>query len=271
MCYIFDFSLHSGEELTALQELPRYHRGSIYCLAWSRDRLLASGSNDKSIKLLICQPSTDPSNSVVCEARGRMNIHQGTVRELVFLTETLLASGGSGEPSLLISDCETLQMVTNLSGHERQVLSVARGGQGLTIVSGGEDGTMRLWDWSSGKCIHTLSLSEPVTSLSTREQTVAVATVDGSCAVYDARSWGLVTSYQPHSDECRSVRHSPCGRWLLTGSYDGSVCLGEEGGAEWVEVAQHEDKVVQARWHPSGEVFASTSSDKTACFWSLRC
>lgn len=200
-----------------------------------------------------------------------MVLHQGTVRELAFLTDTLLASGGSGDPSLLLSDCETLKMVTNLSGHEKQVLSVARGGQRSAVVSGGEDGTVRLWDWSTGKCVHTLPLSETVTSLSAHEDTLAVAMVDGSCAVYDVRNWGPVTSYQPHSDECRSVRHSPCRRWLLTSSYDGSVCLGEAGGVEWVEVAQHDDKVVQTRWHPRGEIFASTSSDKTACFWSLQC
>ena len=262
----------SGEELIPLHELPRYHRGSIYCLAWSGDRVLASGSNDKSIKLLVCH--TD-SRGMVCECQGRMNLHNGTVREMVFLTETLLASGGSGEPSLLISDCETMKTVTKLSGHEKQVLSVASGGQRSTVVSGGEDGTVRLWDWSAaGKCVNTLRLSESVPSLSAHEQTVAVAMVDGSCSVYDMRNWGLVTSYKPHSDECRSVRHSPGsgGKWLLTGSYDGSVCLGEGlGGGEWVEVAQHEDKVVQARWHPGGEVFASTSSDKTACFWSLQC
>lgn len=253
--------------MVILQELPRYHRGSIYTLCWSGDNLLASGSNDKSIKLLVSSSSTTDQRE--WRQRGKINVHQGTVRELVFLSNTHLLSGGSGNPSLVLSDCQTLKIITTLSGQDK-VLSVAPGGQSSTAVSGGEDGTIRMWDWRSGNCIHSLLLSDPVTSLSTSGDSMAVGLGDGSCAVYDMRSWREVTSYQPHSDECRSVCHSPCGNWLLTSSYDGSLCLGEvtERG-EWIEIAQHQDKVIQSRWHPSGDIFSSTSSDKTASFWTL--
>ena len=254
--------------MVALQEYPRYHRGSIYCLAWLEDDLLVSGSNDKTIKFLSCHST---SGALSCNPRGQMNFHEGTVRELAFLSNGQLVSGGSGNPSLLISDCETMKMVCILSGHTKQVLSVARGGRGSTIASGGEDKMAKLWDWSAEQCVHTLQLSDVATSLSPHDHHLAVALMDGSCAVYDVRNWQQVSSFQPHSNECRSVRHSPCGKWLLTGSYDGSVCLGEATGVGWVEMAQHGDKVIQARWHPvDGQVFASTSTDKTACFWTMQ-
>ena len=252
--------------MSVLQEYPRYHRGSIYCLAWLGDSLLASGSNDKAIKLLSCQSN---SETISCDPRGRMNFHEGTVRELVFLSNGQLASGGSGNPSLLISDCETMKLTCTLSGHTKQVLAVVCGDHGSTVVSGGEDKTVKLWDWSAGKCVYTLSLSDSVTSLSAHAHHLGVALGYGGCAVYDVRNWKLVSCYQAHTSECRSVRHSPCGKWLLTGSYDGSVCLGEAAGSEWMEVAQHGDKVIQTRWHPQGQLFASTSTDKTACFWTL--
>lgn len=252
--------------MVALQEYPRHHRGSIYCLAWLGDDLLVSGSNDKTIKLLSCHSNSDPLS---CTTHGRMTFHEGTVRELTFLSNGQLVSGGSGNPSLLISDPRTLKMVCILSGHTKQVLSVAHSGRGSTCVSGGEDRTVRLWDWAARQCVHTLELPEVVTSLSCHRHHLAVALMDGSCAVYDVRNWSRVTAFQPHSNECRSIRHSPCGKWLLTGSYDGSVCLSEAAGTEWVEVAQHGDKIIQARWHPRGQLFASTSTDKTACFWTM--
>ena len=257
--------------MNALQEYSRYHRGSIYCLAWKDDNLLASGSNDKTIKLLSCHPnSADDTTTITCKPIGRLNFHEGTVRELAFLSNGHLASGGSGSQKLMISDCESLKMIHVLSGHKKQVLAVACGSHGSTIMSGGEDETVRVWDWFTGTCVHTLNLPDIVTSLSSLNHHLAVALVDGSCAIYDVRNWRQLSSFQPHSGECRSIRHSPSGRWLLTGSYDSSVCLSDAMGTEWEEVAHHEDKVIQARWHPQGEVFASTSTDNTACFWTIK-
>lgn len=36
-----------------------------------------------------------------------------------------------------------------------------------------------------------------------------------------------------------------------------------------VVVAQHNDKIISGRWHPSEFSFLSTSADKTATLWAL--
>jgi hypothetical protein len=37
----------------------------------------------------------------------------------------------------------------------------------------------------------------------------------------------------------------------------------------WAVVAQHNDKIIQAKWHPTEMSFITTSADRTAIVWSL--
>ena len=76
----------------------KYHRGSIYCLAWSpRGDLLATGSNDKTIKLMQFDEKNYYQQSVAEETE--LNIHNGTIREITFVPSRngWLVSGGAGK------------------------------------------------------------------------------------------------------------------------------------------------------------------------------
>lgn len=51
------------QNLKVIFENENHHAGSVYCIDWSRSsRLIATGSNDRSIKILVC-PDLDNSHS----------------------------------------------------------------------------------------------------------------------------------------------------------------------------------------------------------------
>jgi WD40 repeat protein len=81
-----------------------------------------------------------------------------------------------------------------------------------------------------------------------------------------------VSVARPHQDECRAVAWAPGGRWLLSGSFDGSVCFLSASGAALEPVAsfqQHRDKVLQALWHPTIPAIVTSGADKRVKLWRL--
>lgn len=124
---------------------------------------------------------------------------------------------------------------------------------------------------------------------------------DSSCVLYDIRGNRPIQCFKPHSSDirlviqyadacykmrsfnclnlsiqlfCSSIRFSPSAYYLLTGGYDNKLVLTDLQGdltmpLPSVVVAQHTDKVISGRWHPTDFSFLSTSADKTATLWAL--
>ncbi|XP_044734173.1 WD repeat-containing protein 47 isoform X4 [Chrysoperla carnea] len=276
---------HQTYQPTVLFKRTKHHKGSIYCLAWSpMGDLLATGSNDKTVKLM--RFNSDTSNLEGQEVE--LTMHDGTIRDLCFIEDSsnkssLLISGGAGDCKIYVTDCETGTPFQALSGHSGHVLSLYNWG-GAIFVSGSQDKSVRFWDLRTRGCVNVFT---PATVPGSRQGSgVASLCVessgrllvsgheDGCCALYDIRGNRPVQCFKPHAADVRSTRFSPSAYYLLTAGYDNKLVLTDLQGdltmaLPSVVVAQHQDKVISGRWHPSEFSFISTSADKTATLWAL--
>ncbi|XP_045464613.1 WD repeat-containing protein 47 isoform X1 [Harmonia axyridis] len=276
---------HEAYQPTVLFKITKHHKGSIYCLAWSpMGDLMATGSNDKTVKLMRFNGDTSKLEGDEIE----LSMHDGTIRDLCFLEDTsnkssLLISGGAGDCKIYVTDCATGTPFQALSGHTGHILSLYTWG-GAMFVSGSHDKTVRFWDLRTRGCVNMVT---PCTVPGTRQGSpVASLCVDpsgrllvsghedSSCVLYDIRGGRNIQCFKPHSADVRSIRFSPSAYYLLTGGYDNKLVLTDLQGdltlpLPSVVVAQHQDKVICSRWHPSEFSFLSTSADKTATLWAL--
>ncbi|XP_059472191.1 WD repeat-containing protein 47 isoform X8 [Neocloeon triangulifer] len=275
---------HQTHQPTVLFKRTKHHKGSIYCMAWTpMGDLMATGSNDKTVKLM--RFNAESSNLEGQEIE--LTMHDGTVRDLCFIEDSsnkssLLISGGAGDCKIYVTDCATGTPFQALSGHSGHVLSLYTWG-GAMFVSGSQDKTVRFWDLRTRGCVNMVT---PATAPGNRGSPVAAICVDpsgrllvsghedASCVLYDIRGGRSVQCFKPHTSDVRSIRFSPSAYYLLTGGYDNKLVLTDLQGdlttpLPSVVVAQHQDKVISGRWHPSEFSFISTGADKMATLWAL--
>ncbi|KAK3913900.1 WD repeat-containing protein 47 [Frankliniella fusca] len=276
---------HVTYQPTVLFKRTRHHKGSIYCMAWSPvGDLMATGSNDKSVKLM--RFNADTSNLEGQEIE--LSMHDGTVRDVCFLEDTsnkssLLISGGAGDCKIYVTDCATGQPYQALSGHSGHILSLYNWG-GAMFVSGSQDKTVRFWDLRTRGCVDMVTpqtqpgnrMGSPVAAvcMDPSGRLLVSGHEDASCVLYDVRGGRTVQCFKPHASDIRSIRFSPSAYYLLTAGYDNKLVLTDLQGdltmpLPSVVVAQHADKVISGRWHPTEFSFLSTSADKTATLWAL--
>jgi len=109
----------SEDGIEVIYEQMDHHNGSIYCVDWSRtSRLVATGSNDKMIKILVTPNFEENEKADWVKEAKEMELkgHKAIVRTVCFnpIDPTVLLSGGLMENDVKVWDTETGQNVANL-------------------------------------------------------------------------------------------------------------------------------------------------------------
>ena len=114
-----------------------------------------------------------------------------------------------------------------LVGHEGRVHAVQFFSKGQRLMSGGEDGRIRLWDTLSGVEIAERRFSSPVRALAALGdgKRAGVGLLNGEVFVYDVAPGSTPVLIGNHKSCIISIIPSRDGRTLVAGSRDGEVCV----------------------------------------------
>ncbi|KAF9457440.1 WD40-repeat-containing domain protein [Collybia nuda] len=167
-------------------------------------------------------------------------------------------------------------LVNVLEGHRGSINSVALSLDGMYIASGSSDGTIRVWDATTGTPVGN-SLEghkQPVLSLA--------FSPDGTCIISGSldrtiRRWDVQTSQEfgipieGHTAWILSVAFSPDGTWIFSGSSDRTIRVWD--AATGIPVGKpfegHKGPVQCVACSPDGTCIASGSYDNTIRLWDI--
>ena len=150
----------------------------------------ATGFHDGSVH--IYPVSTHPDRSVIAQKSSKPHLSSVTSLQFFPSSRVLLSAGADFSLAILPADPPPLPLpedatvytarvtpVRILRGHTRSITSTAIVARGRNVLSGSNDGTVRLWDVSGGQQLRVISSGNskftPVSSMSLGERGQGVA------------------------------------------------------------------------------------------------
>uniref|UniRef100_A0A2P2I0S7 Ribosome biogenesis protein BOP1 homolog n=2 Tax=Hirondellea gigas TaxID=1518452 RepID=A0A2P2I0S7_9CRUS len=153
------------------------------------------------------------------------------------------------------------------TGHRSIVRAITIHPLGKIMATGSDDHTIKIWEVSTSRCLHTLSVGDAVHSLAWNPNTrvLVLAAAVGKCviiinpenyltdATVVARTNALLESKPDYGDYTASDKVAKTIKWLLPSA--------EEKEQGYRIVVKHTHKVHQVVWHQQGDYFATLQPD----------
>ncbi len=175
---------------------------------------------------------------------------------------------------------EELDLITG--GHTDGVYAAAYSPDSKTIITGGIDGTVQLWNTRTRKTIRTFKVNEAYIGYirySPDGQTIAIRGAENTIELWDVRIGKHLKSLSGHEEpsalyeghpevSISSFAYSPDGKTIVSGGADKTVRLWDARTGENIKtLIGHTETVVAVAYSPDGDTIVSASRDKTVRLW----
>ena len=261
--------------LKLLFEKPNHHAGSIYCLDFSpNDKLIATGSNDKMIKIFVV-PDFSQNMKEVLELA--ILDQKGTVRSVIFppTENNFVFSGGSGDSNINMWDTETGKKINSLTGQKESInslkFSVDENASVKLLGSCGNDNLICFHDYRTNNPVKTVEIKNhgEINDISFTNDYICSVHNDGYITLYSNLKGSVVKEIKASDKEIRAVNISKDGKFLMTASFDKKVSIFDiNDDLKLVKYLEHDDRAVNCKWHPDKPIIVSSSADNTVRIWT---
>jgi Prp8 binding protein len=250
------------------------HKAEIYSLRFSPSgKHLVSGSFDRNI--FLWNVYGDCEN--YCVLKG----HGNAVLEVQWFYDESKIASASADKTVALLDLELGQRIRKYTGHYSIVNSCSTPRKSSQImISGADDGKIKVWDTRSKGCQLSFDAHFPVTSVCFLDENNRIfsAGIDNVIKVWELKTNSLIMSLEGHQDTITGLRLSPDGSYILSNSMDNTVRIWDikpyaSGESRCLKIFQgilhsFEKTLLKCAWSPDGSKISAGSSDRFVYIWN---
>lgn len=163
-------------------------------------------------------------------------------------------------------------LLSTLVGHTGWLRALVIPQDNRTVISGANDGTVRVWDIEDGTERLTLRGHDGAVwslALTPDDQTVVSGATDGTVRIWRTRDGAQQHVLREHEGSVWSVAVTPNGRLAISGSSDGTARVWDLATGTQRHVLRGHHGTVNRVAAPNDEIAVSRSEDGTVRVWSL--
>ncbi|ORC92675.1 periodic tryptophan protein 2 [Trypanosoma theileri] len=249
------------------------HKGNVSVTAFHRRRGLISIGYNSGIFAIHSLATSDETELTLVHL---LSISAQSLTAASFSPSgDFVAFGSAHLKQLLVWDWKSEAYVLKDQAHYYDISRTAITADASSIISGGDDGKVKVWKASTGQCYVTFTEhTGPITGIATSAATNAFFTCsrDGTARGYDLVRYRHFRVYTvPEQTQLSCIAVDPSGEVLAVGSgqTDRIYLFAVQTGKVIDQLQGHEAPVACLAFHPSGTVLVSGSLDHNLVVWDL--
>jgi WD40 repeat protein/serine/threonine protein kinase/DNA-binding XRE family transcriptional regulator len=250
----------------------------IMVASWSPDgRRIAAGSSPSPNSVIIWDAATGAellavdTHGELCEETFNLVRDMAWSpdgRRLAVAAQDAESGAGCG---VVVIDTSTGDTLLTLSEDESASRSLEWLPDGSIILTGHEDGQIRLWDTESGRAVGELNGHTGIVydaAFSGDGSTIVSAGEDGTLRLWDVDTASEQKVLGGHTGSVYSVAWSPDNTRLVSGGHDGLPRIWDVASGETLFVLPgHTDEVLIVTWSEDGQRIASQGLEAVVNVW----